>query len=139
MKKKKLGILTCSNMTQILDCPVGGCLRDMNNREGAFEAYYNADIELIGTISCNGCPTRTGANVILPRIEGLLHYGMTHLHLSYCMLVLCPFVKKYEKLIKAKFTDLKVVMGTHEPHQTEDEFRSQIELRLTERQKAIIP
>lgn len=136
---KKIGILTCSNMTQILDCPVGGCLGDMNNRKGAFETYGKTDAELIGTISCNGCPTRTGKYVILPRIEGLLHYGMTHLHLSYCMLVLCPFVKKYEKEIRVKFPDLKVVLGTHEPHYTDDKFRDQIELQLAERRQALIP
>jgi predicted metal-binding protein len=137
--KRKLGILTCSNMTQILDCPVGGCLKDMGSRKGAFEAYENTDIELTGTISCNGCPTTTGTDVILPRVEGLLYYGMTHLHLSYCMLVLCPFVKKYTKVIKEKFRNLTVISGTHEAHQTEAEFRNQVEKQLAERRKTLIP
>ncbi|UCC44409.1 MAG: CGGC domain-containing protein [Candidatus Zixiibacteriota bacterium] len=137
--KRKLGILTCSNMTQVLDCPVGGCLNDLRNRQGAFALYENSSVDLVGTISCNGCPTSTGYDVILPRVAGLVHYGMTHLHLSYCMVVLCPFANKYAKAIKAGYPGLEVVMGTHEPHQSDDEFRKQIRNQLAERHTAIIP
>lgn len=139
MKKEKLGILTCSNMTQVLDCPVGACLHDMHNRKGAFKSYGDNGLELVGVISCNGCPTRPGADMILPRIEGLLHYGMTHLHLSYCMLTLCPYVKKYVRAIRATYPDLNVILGTHESHRSDDEFREKVRGLLTERHRAIIP
>lgn len=137
--KKKLGILTCSNMTQVLDCPVGGCLKDLLSLRGAFAAYDGSSVDLVGTISCNGCPTGSGGDAILPRVAGLLHYGMTHLHLSYCMLALCPFVKRYIKTIKTVYPELEVVLGTHEPHQTDNEFREQVGRQLTERHRTIIP
>ena len=34
MQKVKVGILTCSNTTQILDCPVSVCIKDLNERKG---------------------------------------------------------------------------------------------------------
>ncbi|MCK4835045.1 MAG: CGGC domain-containing protein [Candidatus Aminicenantes bacterium] len=139
MEKIKLGILTCSNTTRILDCPVGACLKDMYERKGAFKEYNNQDIELVGIISCNGCPTIKGAATILPKIETLIHYGANHVHLSYCMLVLCPFVKKYIKVIKDNFPEINLILGTHEPHQTDDKFRCDVAAMLKERRKTIIP
>lgn len=139
MEKIKLGILTCSNTTRVLDCPVGACLKDMYERKGAFNKYNNQDIELVGIISCNGCPTVIGASIILPKIESLIHYGMNHVHLSYCMLVLCPFVKKYIKVIKDNFPEINLILGTHEPHQTDDKFRCDVGAMLKERRKTIIP
>ncbi len=126
-------------MTQVLDCPVGGCLKDLHDRQGTFVSYEDSSVNLVGTISCSGCPTGFGEDAILARVAGLVHYGMTHLHLSYCMVVLCPFAKKYAKAIKAGYPDLEVVMGTHEPHQTDDEFREQIRKQLAERHRAIVP
>ena len=54
MQKVKVGILTCSNTTQILDCPVSACIKDLNERKGAFADYTSNDVELIGVIS-SGC------------------------------------------------------------------------------------
>jgi len=56
-------------------------------------------------------------------IKSFIHYGANAVHLSYCMLVLCPFVKKYTKVIKEEFPEIELVLGTHEPHQTNDEFK----------------
>ncbi len=139
MEKIKLGILTCSNTTRILDCPVGACLKDMYERKGAFEEYKNQDVELVGIISCNGCPTITGEAIILPKIESLIHYGVTHIHLSYCMTVVCPFVRKYFKVIRNNFPETNVILGTHEAHQTDDKFRCDIGSMLKERRNTIIP
>jgi predicted metal-binding protein len=139
MEKIKLGILTCSNTTKVLDCPVGACLKDMYERKGAFEEYKNQDIELVGIISCNGCPTVVGEAIILPKIESLIHYGATHVHLSYCMMVLCPFIRKYIKIIRDNFPKINLILGTHEPHQTDDKFRCDVGLMLEERRKTIIP
>jgi predicted metal-binding protein len=139
MQKVKVGILTCSNTTQILDCPVSACIKDLNERKGAFAEYTSNDVELIGVISCNGCPTVVGVEKILPKVETLVHYGVTHVHISYCMNVLCPFVKKYMKAIEKRFPGISLVIGTHEPHQTDDQFRCDIEQMLKDRHKTIIP
>lgn len=139
MDKIKLGILTCSNTTKVLDCPVGACLKDMYERKGAFKQYKNKDVELVGIISCNGCPTLVGEAIIVPRIISFVHYGANVVHLSYCMLVLCPFIKKYAKVIKDNFPEIELILGTHEPHQTNHEFKGNIARMLQDRRTSIIP
>jgi predicted metal-binding protein len=137
--KTKLGILSCSNTTRVLDCPVSICLKDMHDRKGAFARYRGREIELVGMISCNGCPTVRGEDVILPKIEALFHYGADHIHLTYCMMALCPFVKKYIKVVKAKFPSIALIEGTHQPHQTDEQFRCGVAAMLKERKRTIIP
>ncbi len=136
---KKIGILTCSNAARVLDCPVGACLKDMYERKGAFRSYENNEVELVGINSCNGCPTLAGESTILPKIESLVYYGAESIHVSYCMTVLCPFVKKYSRVIKEKFQNIDLIQGTHEPHQTNKKFRCDTANLLKERRKAIIP
>lgn len=135
----KIGILACSATTRMLDCPFSVCLEDMHERKGAFARYRNHEIKLIGLISCNGCPTNTGEEVILPKVEALLHYGADRIHLTYCLTALCPFVKRYIKVIQAEFPSLDLVEGTHEPHQTDEHFRCGVAALLKERRKTIIP
>jgi predicted metal-binding protein len=137
--KNKIAILTCSNTTRVLDCPVSVCLKNMYDRKGAFARYGDREIKLVGIISCNGCPTIRGEDIVLPKIEALLHHGADRIHLAYCMMALCPFVKKYIKVIKAKFPSLDLVEGTHEPHQTDNQFRCGVAAMLKERRKTIIP
>ena len=81
-RTNKIGILTCSNTTQVLDCPVSACLKDMYDLKGAFARYKGQDVELVGVISCNGCPTLKGEEVILPKAEAMLHYGANRIHLT---------------------------------------------------------
>jgi predicted metal-binding protein len=138
-RKNKIGILTCSNTTRVLDCPVSACLKDMHEHKGEFARYKGQDVELVGVISCNGCPTIKGEEVILPKVEALLHYGANRIHLTYCMSTLCPFARKYINVIKAKFPSLDVIEGTHEPHQTDDQFRREVAAMLKERRKTLIP
>ncbi len=135
----KIGILTCSNTTQVLDCPAGGCLADLYGRKGEFTAYEGYDVELAGIISCNNCPTLEGEAVILPKIEGLLHYGAQNIHIAYCMGAVCPFIKKYIKVIKMTYPEINLISGTHEPHQTDREFRCATAKMLIDRNKTIIP
>ena len=54
-------------------------------------------------------------------------------------MTLCPFAKKYIKVIKAKFPSLDIIEGTHEPHQADDRFRCGVAAMLKERRKTIIP
>ncbi|UCE19269.1 MAG: CGGC domain-containing protein [Gemmatimonadota bacterium] len=139
MKTITLGMLTCSNTTRVLDCPVGACLKDMYERKGAFSEYKDQNIELVGINACNGCPTLAGSETILSKIESLIRYGADHIHLSYCMLILCPFVKKYTNIIRAKYPEIHLRAGTHEPHQTEDRFRCDVGALLKRRRKTLIP
>ncbi|MHC4945948.1 MAG: CGGC domain-containing protein [Planctomycetota bacterium] len=139
MNTIKLGILNCSNMTRILDCCTGACLKDMYDHKGAFSRYKNQNAKLVGISSCNGCPTVAGPETISARAESLIHYGARRIHISYCMLVLCPFIRKYLSILNETFPGIEFIRGTHEPHRTNDRFRCDIKEMLKERRKVIIP
>ncbi len=119
----RIGILTCSNCAQETNCAAVVCLRDMRKREGFFQSYSgDGPLELIGLISCAGCPTLAAPEKILKRVRALAEYRLDALHLSYCMTALCPFLPKYQRIIREAYPDLVVVLGTHKPIDVE-EFR----------------
>ena len=49
------------------------------------------------------------------------------------------FVKKYINAINAKHPEIHLIAGTHEPHQTDEQFRCDIKTMLKKRRKSIIP
>jgi predicted metal-binding protein len=112
----RIGILTCSNCTQDTNCAAVVCLGDMRKRRGFFERYQDDEkLDLIGIISCAGCPTLAAPEKILKRVKALAEYRLDALHISYCMAALCPFLKKYQAVIAEAFPDLEIVLGTHIP------------------------
>ncbi|OPY13687.1 MAG: CGGC domain protein [Syntrophus sp. PtaB.Bin138] len=112
----RIGIITCSNCTQDTNCAAVVCLADMRKRKGLFDRYANeAALELIGIISCAGCPTLAAPEKIMKRVDAIAAFKVDALHFSYCMTALCPFIEKYAKIIREKYPDLEVVMGTHKP------------------------
>ncbi len=112
----RIGILTCSNCTQDTNCASVACLGDMRKRKGLFERYNNENkLDLIGIINCSGCPTLASPEKILKRVKSLASYRLDALHFSYCMTALCPFIKKYEEVILRKYSELKIIHGTHKP------------------------
>jgi predicted metal-binding protein len=112
----RIGILTCSNCTQETNCASVVCLADMRKRRGFFEQYPKAEpLDLIGIINCAGCPTLAAPEKILKKVRALTEFRLDTLHLSFCLVTLCPFVKTYVKLIKREFPDINIVMGTHTP------------------------
>ena len=122
----RIGILTCSNCTQETNCASVVCLGDMRKRRGFFERYSKDEkLELIGIINCSGCPTLVAPEKILKRVKALAGYRLEALHFSYCMTALCPFLKKYEKIIQAKYPELTIVHGTHTPMDNK-EFQSDV-------------
>ena len=71
----RIGILTCSNCTQDTNCASVVCLGDMRKRRGLFERYSSENqLDLIGIISCSGCPTLAAPEKILKRVEALAGY-----------------------------------------------------------------
>lgn len=112
----RIGILTCSNCTQDANCASVVCLGDMRKRKGLFEQYDKDDtLELIGIINCAGCPTIAASDKILKRTKALTEFKIDFLHFSYCMTALCPFLKKYEKIISENNPNVTIVHGTHRP------------------------
>ena len=112
----RIGILTCSNSTQDTNCASVVCLGDMRKRQGFFERYKDEKhLDLIGIINCSGCPTLAAPEKILKRVKSIANYKIDALHFSFCITALCPFVKKYEEVIKKAYPELKIVLGTHTP------------------------
>ncbi|HBV98457.1 MAG: hypothetical protein JL50_20475 [Peptococcaceae bacterium BICA1-7] len=115
----RIGIITCSNCTQDLDCASVVCLGDMRKRKGFFKDYpADEKLDLVGIINCSGCPTVGAPEKILRRVRSVADFRIDALHFSFCMTALCPFKKKYEEVIRAAYPEISIVMGTHEPMDT---------------------
>lgn len=112
----RLGILTCSNCTQELDCASVVCLGDLRKRKGFFQRYEgDQELILVGIINCAGCPTLGSPEKILRKVKSLAAFRIDAIHLSYCVTALCPFKKKYVDIIKAAHPAIEIVEGTHVP------------------------
>ena len=110
----RIGILTCSNTTQDSGCSSFMCLKGVNENIGEFERYKNqGGTELAGIISCAGCPTAVAPEKLLRRVRSLSFLQLDAIHLSSCMMSLCPFKTKYTGLLKKHFPDINIVEGTH--------------------------
>ena len=112
----RIGIITCLNCTQDANCAAVVCLGDLRKRRGFFERYPKDEpLDLVGLISCAGCPTVAAPEKILRRVKAVADFKIDALHLSFCMTAVCPFVHKYQEVIKGNFPGLEVVAGTHKP------------------------
>ena len=90
------------------------CLQGVNNNEGKFERYKdNGGAELAGIINCAGCPTAIAPDKLLNRVRSLGVLGLDAIHLSSCIMSLCPFKNKYIKLLEEQCPDIDIVQGTH--------------------------
>jgi len=104
----KIGIIICDRYRS---CAGGKCFKAAKNREGAFAAYRDQEIELVGYTSCGGCP---GGNIEHATAE-MKKNGATVIHLATGFLVgypPCPYMDYFKRFIEAKF-ELEVVFGTH--------------------------
>ena len=127
----KIGILTCSNATQDLNCCSGGCLASIKGRQGGFERYKkDEEVELVGIISCANCPTLAAYDKILLRVKALVEFGAEVIHFAYCVDTLCPFKAKYKEAIEKEFPDLKIVMGTHAAKVEPEQYRAKVKKLL---------
>ena len=122
----RIAILTCSAATQDLGCSSVSCLHDLRKKKGAFASYGEQSLELIGIINCAGCPTLAGPEKLLGRIRSLVDFRVDAIHFSYCMDALCPYKIKYQALLKEKFPDIDIIIGTHDAHVTHEQFRESV-------------
>ena len=114
-KMANIGIITCSNTTQNADCSSFMCLQTLNDEEGPFARYRDqGGARLMGIISCAGCPTAVAPERLLRRIRALTELGLDAVHISSCVLALCPFQKKYIRLLEENFPELSIIQGTHD-------------------------
>ncbi|TAN44230.1 MAG: CGGC domain-containing protein [Nitrospirae bacterium] len=135
----RIGIMTCSNATQDLGCSSASCLADMRKRRGRFADYPKDDtLDLIGIINCPGCPTLTGSDKLLHRIRALTEFRVDVIHFTNCVKALCPFKRKYKTSLEAAFPQIKVVIGTHQEHITDDEFRERVKCLFSRPRKNMV-
>ncbi|WP_242939053.1 CGGC domain-containing protein [Thermosyntropha lipolytica] len=77
-----------------------------------FFAGYDENAEIIGFVTCGGCPGRR----VLRLIESMKKHGLNVVHLSSCMLMetgypKCPHYEEIKKTVENK--GIRVVEGTH--------------------------
>jgi len=134
----RIGILTCSNATQDLGCSSVSCLADFRKRKGTFAEYPEDEpLVMVGMINCPGCPTAVGPVKLLERIKGLTEFRVDAIHFANCVKSLCPFREKYAKALKEAFPDIDIVIGTHEEHITDDEFREKVGKLFCQKRKTM--
>ncbi len=113
----KIGILGCESTTHGMNCVMVGCLGNLRGREGSFKDYPEEDpLDLVGIIHCGGCPTAVGSEGIWRKVQALVEYGIDALHLTSCLVHLCPFKDAYLETIHREYPELKIVEGTHPFH-----------------------
>lgn len=104
----KIGIIICHRYHT---CAGGKCFRALQKREGAFRAYANSKVELVGYTTCAGCP---GGNIEYAP-EEMKKNGAQVVHLATGLVVgypPCPYVSTFREFITSRY-GLKVVIGTH--------------------------
>ncbi len=75
MEKIKIGIIICDRYRT---CAGGKCFRSVQNRDGAFSAYKDMDVEVAAFTTCGGCP---GGNIeYVP--EEMVKNGVQKIHFA---------------------------------------------------------
>jgi len=115
------------------------CLADFRKRKGAFAAYPGeTKLTLVGVINCPGCPTLTGEDKLLQRIRGLTAFKVDAIHLAFCVKALCPFAKKYERVLREAFPEVRIVVGTHEEKESPEDYRERIRRLFQQDRKTMV-
>jgi len=79
-----------------------------------------------------------GPAKLLQRIKALTEFKINAIHLSYCILALCPFKTKYIEAVEKNFPDISVISGTHEEHITYGEFQNRVENLFCQPKKTMV-
>jgi predicted metal-binding protein len=129
----KIGILGCESVTREMDCVMIGCLGNARSRAGKFADYPKDEpLDLVGIIGCGGCPTAVGSDRVWQKVKALVDYGIDSVHLTSCLVQLCPFKEAFVETIKRDYPNIKVVEGTH-PFHDEDAFKTGVKELLSQR------
>jgi len=108
-----IGILTCSAVTQDLACSSFNCLKQLRGGKDKFSPYHG-NATLAGIINCAGCMAHNAPDKLLKRVRSLTELKPDAIHLSTCMINLCPFKEQYFKLLSETFPHIHFVKGTHD-------------------------
>lgn len=114
MEKEKILIIGCQNAMDTICIGCSRCLVSFNRNEGMFDRYKEKDAELLGLLSCGGCP---GPAIITRMIQVKLWNAPlgerpTKIHVAPCIGDHCPYAEDIITKIKVK-SGIEVVEGTH--------------------------
>jgi glycerate-2-kinase len=77
-----------------------------------------------------------GSGRIWQKVKALKEFGIEAVHLTSCLVQVCPFKDQFVETIRKEYPDIKVVEGTHPFHDI-DAFRAGIRELAT--QRAVTP
>lgn len=118
---EKILIVGCKNAMDDVCIGCSRCMVAFNRREGEF-SRYSEDAQLMGLLSCGGCP----GPAIVTRLAQVKLWNApmeekpTAIHVAPCIVDHCPESETLIKKIKAK-AGIPVVLGTH-PYMPADIF-----------------
>jgi predicted metal-binding protein len=110
----KILIVGCKNTMDDVCIGCSRCLVGFNRREGAFEAYKDRDAQVMGVLSCGGCP---GSSIVM-RLAQVKLWNLPLqekpdvIHVGPCLVDHCPEAETILKKIEAK-AGIPVVRATH--------------------------
>lgn len=107
--KTRIAVVRCETVSEV--CPGVACFKAFYKRHSHFSGYGD-NTEIIGFVTCGGCPGRRVSRLI----DSLKKHGLDAVHLSSCMMLegdypACPHVRQIKAMIESK--GIKVVEGTH--------------------------
>ena len=104
---KKIGIIRCDSHSE--NCAGFNCFPALRNKTGQFEDYD--ELELVGFDTCGGC-SQGKSEKIVSKAERLKEKGAEVIHLSTCLIGLCPFNEQFDQAINESLK-IDVVRKTH--------------------------
>ncbi|MCD6319724.1 MAG: CGGC domain-containing protein [Candidatus Desulfofervidaceae bacterium] len=111
---KKAGIIRCLNTEAM--CPGTSCFRVAKEGKACFSEV--GPVEVIGHVTCGGCPGKE----ILPRALKMVEKGAEIIALSSCMVnkapggkyFSCPFLPQIKEMLESAIGDkVTIIYGTH--------------------------
>ncbi|AMM41238.1 Protein of unknown function CGGC region [Candidatus Desulfofervidus auxilii] len=111
---KKAGIIRCLNTEAM--CPGTACFKMAKEGKMGFESV--GSVEVIGHVTCGGCPGKQ----ILPRAEKMIEKGAEVIVLSSCIVgkhpggryYPCPFLPQIKQILETHIRDkAQIIYGTH--------------------------
>ncbi len=111
---EKILIVGCQKTMNEICVGCSRCMVAFNRREGTFELYEGVDAEIIGLLSCGGCP----GQAIVMRLAQMKLWNApmaelpTVLHVAPCLGNYCPHANRIIEKIKS-VAGIKVIEGAH--------------------------
>jgi predicted metal-binding protein len=120
---EKILIVGCQKTMNEICIACSRCTVACNRKEGEFARYKDSDVQLLGILSCGGCPG-AAASVRLTQFK-LWNAPMkelpTKVHIGNCLANLCPNRSTLLPMIQS-LVGVEVIVGTH-PYGSADLFK----------------